>query len=296
MRFPSAHSDWPALMLALALWLSGCNSMFYYPGNRDYFPPEKLNIKYDDRTFRTASGMGLHARLFYHDTGSAPRGLFVLFHGNAQNLTAHYLQFAWVLKRGYDLFVFDYPGYGLSEGRPTRKGTLESGNAALAYVSAELAPPADQSLIVVGESLGGAVMLRCVQDWRDRDKATLLVAESSFDSYQGVARSVLAKSWVTWAFQPLAYVLVTDAGSPGHGMASLHSPPLLVGLCLQDEVVDPVFSRRIYTAAAGPKWLWEAPDCGHIQVFKSQTQRERLLCLIDSLHASRKPDDAKKDL
>jgi alpha-beta hydrolase superfamily lysophospholipase len=220
----------------------------------------------------------------------------VLFHGNAQNLTAHYLQFAWVLKHGYDLFVFDYPGYGLSQGKPSRKGSLESGNAALAYVSAELAPPAGQSLVVVGESLGGTILLRCAQDWRDRDRATLLVAESSFDSYQGMARSVLAKSWVTWVLQPLAYVLVTDGGSPRSGLGRFGPAPLLVGLCLQDQVVDPAISRRIYAAAAGPKWLWEAPDCGHIQVFKSQMQRERLLSLVDSLHASRKPDHVQKDL
>lgn len=263
--------------------------MFYYPSRKDYFPPEKLNIQYSDHDFKTASGVGVHARLFQRMPGTAPRGLFVLFHGNAENLTAHYLQFAWVLKRGYDLFVFDYPGYGRSEGEPTRKGTLESGAAALEYVSAQLAPPEGQSLIVAGESLGGAVLLRCAQDWPGRDRATLLIAESTFDSYQDMARSALAKTWVTWPLQPLAYVLVTDGGYPAPGIGRLGSTPLLVGLCLQDRVVDPVFSRRIYAAATGPKWLWEIPDCGHIQVFRAQTQRERLFSLIDSLSASRKP-------
>jgi hypothetical protein len=119
----------------------------------------------------------------------------------------------------------------------------------------------------------------------------LVVAESTFPSYRAVARSALAKGWLTWPLQPLAYVLISEGGSPRPSLPRIAPTPLLVADCLEDAVVDPALGREIHSLARDPKWLWEVPGCGHIQAFKSPEMRERLLSLIDSLGESREAAD-----
>lgn len=269
--------------VCIVLWLAGCNSAFYQPNSRVYVEPERLKIRYTDHTLITESGTKLHGRVFHRGGEGPSRGLFVLFHGNAQNLTAHFLQFAWVLSRGYDLFVFDYPGYGSSEGAATRGSTLEAGAAALDFVSTRLLPAETGRLILVGESLGGALLLRAFPDWKDRRRATLVVAECTFLSYRSEARWVLSRHWLTWAFQPLVPLLVTEEGSPRGHVARISPTPLLVAACQEDRVMNPAFARDIFERAGRPKRLWELPGCGHIQAFQTRENRERLMGLIDSL-------------
>jgi hypothetical protein len=157
----------------------------------------------------------------------------------------------------------------------------------LDYVSDHLMPPPDRRLVIVGESLGGAIMLACVPDWKDKARATLIVAESTFPSYRGAARSALAAGWLTWPLQPLAYVLISEGGSPARDIPRIAPTPLLVGDCLEDRIVAPRLTRDVYRLAREPKWLWQMPACGHIQVFKTPEARERLVALVDSLGKSR---------
>jgi fermentation-respiration switch protein FrsA (DUF1100 family) len=272
------------LSLVLFGWV-GCNSLFYYPSHKIYLSPERLKIQYQDHFFQAPDGLKLHGWLLLHEEGTPYRGLFVQFHGNAQNLSAHYLQLAWVLKQGYDLFVFDYAGYGQSEGEASRPSSIESGRAALQFVSDSLltAEPPPPRLVLVGQSLGGAILMRCFADWKDRDKTTLVIIDGGFPSYQKIAQTVLSKSWLTWPIQPLAYVLVSERGSPEPFISRISPTPLLVSSCKEDPVVNPRFSREIFRQAKEPKWQWVFSPCGHIQEFLVPENQQRLLEFIDSL-------------
>lgn len=271
---------------ALALGAAGCNSLFYYPTRRVYVDPSRLGIEHVDHHFPMDGGLKLHGRVFRHAAGQPYQGLFVLFHGNAENLTSHFMQFAWVLERGYDLFVFDYAGYGASEGKATRASTLASGRAALDFLSGIL-PSRDSRLVLVGASLGGAILLHCLPEWKDRDRVTLAVVESGFDSYRKVARRALSRHILTWPLQPLAYLVISEEGSPGSRIAALAPTPLLLATCKEDPVVDARFSGEIFARAKEPKWLWEFPPCRHIRIFRDKPRQEMLLGLVDSLHSSR---------
>lgn len=50
---------------------------------------------------------------------STARGTVLHFHGNAANISNHVLQVEWLPDRGFNLLVFDYRGYGISQGSPT---------------------------------------------------------------------------------------------------------------------------------------------------------------------------------
>lgn len=70
-------------------------------------------------------------------------------------MTAHLSFVSWLPKEGFNLFLFDYRGYGASEGSPERKGIYQDCIAALEYIKSrkDINP---NRLLVFGQSLGGA--------------------------------------------------------------------------------------------------------------------------------------------
>ena len=99
---------------------------------------------------------------------------------------------------GYDLFSFDYRGYGISEGQPSQEGVNQDALAAIHYVAGQT----KQKLILYGQSLGGAILLRSLDDVPAADRARIkaVVIESSFYSYHAIARDVLLGTGLLFCF------------------------------------------------------------------------------------------------
>ncbi|NIP87291.1 MAG: alpha/beta fold hydrolase [Planctomycetales bacterium] len=134
---------------------------------------------YQDVYFEADDGTRLHGWYFAHP---APRAIVLFSHGNAGNIT-HRLGLAQRLQRmGLAVLVFDYRGYGRSEGRPDEQGVLADARAARRKL-ATLAGVAEREIVQMGRSLGGAVAV----DLAARDGARGLVIESTFSSMPDVA-------------------------------------------------------------------------------------------------------------
>ena len=85
------------------------------------------------------------------------------FHGNAGFLLSQYQAMTPLLKYGFQIFVFDYSGFGFSEGKATRTNVLIDGNSALTYVKSR-DDIKNTKLVIYGQSLGGAfVSSRCTE-------------------------------------------------------------------------------------------------------------------------------------
>ena len=76
-------------------------------------------------------------------------------HGNGEDLGEIRPLLEEYARRGISVFAYDYPGYGLSSGKPSIKGLEESSEAAYRHVSEELGFE-DSDIAVVGYSLGSA--------------------------------------------------------------------------------------------------------------------------------------------
>src|SRR5688500_14175549 len=95
----------------------------------DWQPNQSL----EDCWFRSADGLRLHGWLVHHDQ---PRHVILYVHGNAGNVTHRAALAQFVSERNEALvFVFDYRGYGRSEGTPTIPGLLDDARAARALVA-----------------------------------------------------------------------------------------------------------------------------------------------------------------
>src|SRR5262245_703487 len=173
----------------LLLALAGCASNFFYQPDRVlYGTPAQAGLKYEQVAFPSRDGTRLVGWFLpaagYADPRNA-RGTVVHFHGNAQNLSAHWRYVEWLPRRGFNLFVFDYRGYGASEGSPDPKGVFEDSASALDYVRQRRDVDPGR-LLVFGQSLGGANAIAVVGGG-NRAGVKALAIEATFFSYSSIA-------------------------------------------------------------------------------------------------------------
>jgi len=246
-------------------------------------PPEKMNQHPREIFFKNEDGITLHGWHFINSLNpKKPKAVIVFFHGNAQNISSHYLTLLWVLKHGYDFFIFDYQGYGQSAGEPTPKGTIKDGKAALIWTRDHFP---GTPMVVFAQSLGGAIGLRSVGEIGSQLPIKLMVADSTFYSYKVVARRVLAKHWLTWILQPFTYLVLSDTYAPEDYIEKIAPIPILVIHGDKDQVVPFEMGEKVFALAKEPKEFWAVPGGLHTDVFwkDDDTNKKRFLQKLKSL-------------
>jgi hypothetical protein len=276
--------------LVALLAVAGCTAIFFQPHRLQVSTPDRLGLAYEDVRFRASDGVELFG-WFLPAKGRA-LGTILQLHGNAENISTHFTSLAWMPARGFNVFIFDYRGYGASEGEPSLEGVQLDIDAAMATLLAR--SDIDKARIVIyGQSLGGALAAYYVAHSPRRDRVRALVLESAFSDYIDIAREKFADHWITWPFQWIPYLSVDDRFSPLPAMAKISPIPLLILHGDQDRVVPVHHAHRLYDAALGPKQLWIVPGAGHIQTTATAAQRDRLVAYLREVLAS--PPGPKRD-
>jgi len=155
------------------------NSMIFFPArypNGFWDPP---GLEFEDAWFTTADGTKLHGWYVPHDS---PRAVLLFAHGNAGNISHRYDLLQELHELGVATLAFDYRGYGRSSGEPSEQGVLADARAARKWL-AERAGVKEQDIVLMGESLGGGVMV----DLAAHDGARGLILENTFTSLPDVA-------------------------------------------------------------------------------------------------------------
>ncbi|MCX7818567.1 MAG: alpha/beta hydrolase [Kiritimatiellae bacterium] len=260
----------------------GVERRFFYPDRRNYGSPATLGLPYRDIEFRSADGTRLHG--WFVPARGARRGTVLHAHGNAQNLTAHFAFVDWLPARGYDVFAFDYRGYGRSEGRPTLRGALEDTRAALATVRA--LPEADANrLFVLGQSLGGALALAALGR-EPTPPVRAVVVDSAFSSPRAIVRDVIGGlPGLQFFAGPLSRWLVSDEVSAEAVVGRLSPVPLLFIHGEADRVIPVGHSDRLFAAAREPKMYWRIPGLDHTEALTLREWQDRLVAFFESAAA-----------
>ncbi len=258
------------LPLILLTFLYGCSSFFYFPTKYFYADPKQHNVAYDDIDFKSTDGTDLHGWFMYDksyekDKKKKKKGLILFFHGNAQNITSHWLNLGWMVKDGYDIFIFDYRGYGLSKGQANQQGLNKDSIAALNWARAK--SKEYPKFIVYAQSLGGTVSMRAMKDIDFKSDIDLYVLDSTFSSYQDIAFDKLKNAGIFVALSPLAYILVSDEYGPYKNLDQFKMPILMIH-GNKDVVVPYKFGEEIYKKLkTEKKWWWTVEDGSHTDVF-----------------------------
>ena len=207
----------------------------FFPEKRIAATPENWGLDFENVYFTTADGVRLHG---WFVPGQS-EVTWLWFHGNAGNIS-HRLENLSLLRDhlGVSVFLFDYRGYGRSDGRVSEEGTYRDAEAALSYLwSHRDVDP--EKIVLFGRSLGCAVAV----DLASRHQAYALILESPFTSISDMAKRAIP-------LLPIGVLLRTkyDTLSKIGGIAG----PLLILHGGQDEVVPIELGlQRLQKATSG---------------------------------------------
>lgn len=259
---------------SVSFFIGGCSSLLYYPTQTEYYKIKDLPYQIEEISFSDLSGNQIHSWYFH---AKNPKAKILFFHGNAQNLTAHFMMLSWLVDNNYDLMIFDYPGYGRSSGYPTPESTTKSGVSALEKINT-IKP--SLPLFVYGQSLGGQIMQKSLQLYENKNYKAVFI-EASFTSYRSVARSVAAKNWLTWGLQPIAWLLMNDTWASDPGFIS--PTPIYVMHGDLDEVIGIDQGQQLFQKAKEPKYwkIFEGGLHSNSYFIKDNIYRTYLLKALD---------------
>ena len=249
--------------LVCLILLASCSHLFYQPLRGALIAPERFGVTPEEVWLEASDGVKLHAWVV---RAKNPHSTLLLFHGNAENMSTHFLNLLWVVEQGVDLLIFDYRGYGMSEGVPTQAGVYLDALAAMRWAQLDHLRRETDHLIFYGQSLGGQVLGRAVVDFEFKEDVDLLVFDSTFKSYKDVAsRKFLSRWWLT-PFYPLARVLISDEYASRDVLQKIKTPSLVLH-SPHDPVVDFQGGRELYQSLSAPKWWWKIQEGQHADAF-----------------------------
>ncbi|MDQ8181268.1 alpha/beta hydrolase [Pelagicoccus sp. SDUM812005] len=268
MKVIGAHRFLIGAFLSVGICvLGGCaNSLFYHPDEDQYSSPDEDGLRYETLSFSSSGGPLLHGWWVYPE-GEESKGIVLHYHGNAQNLGAHYRFVSWLPQYGYELMVFDYRGYGRSEGKPNRKGLFEDSLAALEFAE-KRAKRSELPLFVIGQSLGGANAIVAL-GVEQRSEVKGLVVDSAFSSYRSVAKAALGKSTLGRPLLLALPTLVSEGLDPIDYVSNISPTPIAFVHGTADTVVPYEEGRRLEEAAGEPKYFWTIEGGQHVNALSS---------------------------
>ncbi|MDA8100292.1 MAG: alpha/beta hydrolase [Nitrospiraceae bacterium] len=250
----------------------GCESVFFYPSRGLFANPFLKEFPPQDVAFRSSDGVTLLGWFF---AAKDPVGTILILHGNAENISTHVNGFLWLIPNGFNLFIFDYRGYGLSEGDPSLAGIQRDAEAALEKLMT--LPGVDPDRIVVyGQSLGGTVAVNLVASSPHKKRIRALVVDSAFASHRLIAQEKMSLHWFTWPLQyPVSWFFASQY-SPVRHIADVAPVPVLIIHGMHDTIVPVRHSELLFDAAREPKELWFTANQGHIRSIMDPPVRAKL--------------------
>lgn len=232
--------------VVLVFWLLERNLVFRPSSAAEWKPPVNANTQ--DISLVSADGTKLHA--WWLPARDRTAGAFLHAHGNGGNLS-HRGQFAAELQQatGAGVLMFDYPGYGKSEGKPTEEGCYNAGEAAYEWLTNTEKFPAER-IVLMGESLGGGIAVELAT--RHNHRALVLIY--TFTSLPAAAKS-------HFPFLPTNRLMRTRFDNLSK-IAHCHRP-VFIAHGPQDDVVPFSQGQALFAAANTPKEFLQLDGHGH---------------------------------
>lgn len=223
--------------LAWGLMLFFLQPTFLYgPAREISSTPASLDLDFEEVFFRSSDGLLLNG---WYVPAENSEFTILFCHGNGGNMMHRLDSIDIFHNLGLNCFIFDYRGYGNSEGKPTEDGTYLDAAAAYRWLTEEKKTSPD-NVIIFGRSLGGSIAAYLA----GKVRVVALVIESTFTSYVDIGRKFYpympVPLFARFSYRTIDYI--KDA----------HCPVMLI-YSRDDEIVPFKFGLKLFGAANEPK-------------------------------------------
>jgi fermentation-respiration switch protein FrsA (DUF1100 family) len=255
----AARRSWKARLARLMIWavigyvgviivlMALENWLVYHPTSASSEWCDPPNDRVEDIELRTADGTRIHA---WWCPVEGSQGAVLYSHGNAGNLSQRNGSVAGLQKALQEsVLIFDYPGYGKSEGRPSEAGCYAAADAAYRWLVETRKIPAER-ILLFGGSLGGGVAV----DLARRKPYRALVLMKTFTSMPDVAAGLYPWLPVRWLMRN-RYDNLEKIGKC--------RKPVFIAHGTTDQLIPFDQGQRLFAAANEPKHFFRMDGVDH---------------------------------
>lgn len=210
-------------------------TFLYKPISEIPYSPDELGLSFDKVTLKTSDGLEISG---WYIPAENARFTILFCHGNGGNMMHRLDTINIFCNLGINCFIFDYRGYGNSQGEPSEEGTYLDADAAYKWLTQEkkILP---ENIIIFGRSLGASVAAKLASKVQTKG----LVLESAFTSYVDIGKKFYPYMPVKWfarfSYKTIDYVREVTC-------------PVMIIHIRGDETVPFEFGLKLYEAANEP--------------------------------------------
>lgn len=254
--------------------MTSCTSLFFYPQKQILQKPDVAGVDYEDVHLSASDGTPLHGWLL--KTKGPARGVVYFLHGNAENISTHLASVYWLPERGYDVFMLDYRGYGLSGGEPALPEIFDDIESGFNWLDKRYNNR--EQIFFLGQSIGAALgVYWMAHSPLAQQRLTAVVLDSPFSSYPGMIEDVMQRSWLTWLFaKPVSWCFSSKYDPDRAATLLPNTKSYLFFASSEDQVVPFEQGKALYEALPANKRrvVTQGP---HIATFNTPENRTILV-------------------
>jgi len=234
--------------------------MIFFPDREIVETPQAWGLEYENVILDTKDNLQLHG---WFIPNQESKHTLLFFHGNAGNISHRGESVRIFHRLGLNVLIFDYRGYGKSQGKPGEQGMYQDANAAWSYLT-QIKGMESNNIIIFGRSLGGAIATKLAFDVQPGK----LILESTFSSGKDMAKSI---------FPFMSHFIVVRFGFNSEERIKNVTCPVLVIHSPDDEIIPFRLGEKIYAAANEPKTFFRLKGDHNAGFYQSQPDYEQAL-------------------
>ncbi len=239
-----------AFVVAVAFWSI---MIMLFEERFIYFPTKYPDGRYGEAVnfqnltdcwIKTEDNLTIHG---WYASSENAIATIIMSHGNAGNISHRIDIMRLLVRYGFNVMMYDYRGYGRSEGEPNEEGIYSDGKAVFDYVKKMRM---NNKIILWGTSLGGAVAV----DVASNRQAAGLILESAFTSARDMAR-------IHYPYIPVSNFLTSKLNSINK-ISKINIPTLIIH-GEKDKIVPIELGEKLFFAANEPKEFYVIKNADH---------------------------------
>ncbi|MEX0906493.1 MAG: alpha/beta hydrolase [Balneolaceae bacterium] len=223
-------------ILFVGLMVGFQKKLLFIPASGTYESPDSMGVSGEDVWMTTEDGVKLHG---WYLPNIESEYVILFSHGNAGNISMRTELAGMLLESRASVFLYDYRGYGLSEGSPGEKGLYTDVRTAVKYLTEEKNIPVE-NIILYGRSLGGAVAAYAATEFGVGG----LVLDSAFIDIRTVIKDI-------YPFIPPGLARVDF--NTNRYVNAREEMPLMILHSPEDRLIGYHHGLELYNNASGPK-------------------------------------------